>query len=331
MTTTAVNNYTRYYASLSVGSLQVGNVRVSSSFSSPIRFGTNAGRLIPVGSDAVVIGDNSGQKCTVGTGTTIGGSLNLQNLTTGLYNTAFGWNNGAAVITGGGNVFVGQYCDATADCTYGTAIGWSSYTRDGCTSVGAISYGGAAASSNNTNIGYSTGTIYMGSNNTAVGSFTLRTGAAGFANCCAFGAGALGYGTKTTAVDGSCAFGRSSLQNVSSGTHNSAFGYASGGTLTTGGYNALFGYNAGVLLTGSYNTVLGSDPVTTGAIAGSVALGYGVTAASNTLSIALNQATVTMTTDCVRNVVGGSTAVPAGTDYLIVSFNGTARKIALYT
>ncbi len=329
MTTTAVNNYTRYYASLSVGSLQVGRPSISVSFTSPIRIGNRAGSVIPVGSDAVVVGDNSGQKCSVGTGTTICGSQNLQNLTTGTYNTAVGWNNGSAIITGSSNVFVGQSADATADCTYGVAIGWFSQTRDACTSVGSISYGGAGTSSYNTSFGYTCGTLGMGSYNTAVGATTLKGGSAGFAYCCAFGAGALGSGTKTTAVDGSCAFGRTSLQLVTSGPHNSAFGYATGGSLTTGGYNALFGYAAGQLLTGSYNTIMGSDPAAVGAVSGSVALGYGVTPASNTLSIALNQATVTMTSNCLR-VVAGSTAVPAATDYLVVVLNGTSKKIALY-
>lgn len=328
MTTTAGNNFTRYYASLSVGSLQVGRPTVQTSFSLPIRIGNNAGTALPVGTLSLVIGDYSAPKITAESNTVVG-ELCLKYSTTGIYNTVFGWQAANNLVTGGGNTIVGALASTNSDSDYGTAVGYAAYANTTGTTVGAVAFGGYSAAVGNTNIGAYSGTLTMAGYNTAVGSYSGRGGSAQFASICAFGFQALGVGVKTTAADGSCAFGRGSLAAVTSGAHNSAFGFGSGGVLTTGGYNALFGFNAGVLLTGSYNTIMGADPAAVGAISGSVALGKGVTATDNTFSVAVNNATTYISTDLVL-VNNGSTSNPANVDYFKVYFNGVEKRILLY-
>lgn len=327
--TTQINNSSRYFTSIRVGTLMLGTKPSQQfTYTSPIRIGNKAGQNLATGDGtSVVIGDNSAPLATSGS-TTIVGSVCAGALTSGDA-TIFGYGSGTLLTTGTQNAFFGAFVTTLGDVNYSTAVGSNTYAGELSVSAGYIAMAGALTSSANVAVGYGSGTRYMGSYNTACGGLSLRTGTGAYSSCCAFGYKALGSGNKSTAVDGASAFGYEALLGNNTGPHNSAFGYQSGRALSSGGYNALFGYQAGWLLTGSYNTLVGSDAAG-GAVSGAVALGYGVTAESNTFTVTVGGASpVTMKTDCVRQVFG-STMVPGATDYLIVSFNGTAKKIALY-
>ena len=327
--TTQINNSSRYFTSIRVGTLMLGTKPSQQfTYTSPIRIGNKAGQNLAVGDGtSVVIGDNSAPLATSGS-TTIVGSVCASALTSGDA-TIFGYGSGILLTSGTQNAFFGSFVTTLGDINYSTAIGSNCYGGELSLTAGYFAQAGALASTYNVALGCLAGTQYMGSYNTACGASSLRTGTGAYSSCCAFGYKALGSGNKSTAVDGACAFGYEALFGNNTGPHNCAFGYQSGRAVSTGGYNALFGYRAGWLLTGSYNTLVGSD-ATGAAVSGAVALGYGVTAESNTFTVTVGGASpVTMKTDCVRQVFG-STMVPAATDYLIVSFNGTAKKIALY-
>jgi hypothetical protein len=90
------------------------------------------------------------------------------------------------------------------------------------------------------------------------------------------------------------------------------------------------GYAAGQTLTGSYNVIVGADAAG-GAVSGAVALGAGVTAATDTFSIALTNAGTTFSTGLTPSTQnGGYQNCPTDCGYLLVYFNGVARRILVY-
>lgn len=332
--TTQINNSSKYLTSLRVGSLQVGRTNAYTQFSLPVRIGLLAGSGMSTGAETVVVGDYSGGAIVDDARSVIVGSR-TGNLAYGVnYNVLIGWTTASTLTTGGANTVVGCIAKTIGATTnFATVLG---YTAQGCEAGTAIGAAAATGTSNsatsiyNTSVGMSSGTSTMGQGNTAVGAFSLRGSTAVWNNVCAFGHYALGTGVKTAAVDGTCAFGKSCMSGLTTGAHNSAFGHSCATLLTTGGYNSFFGYQAGLNITGSYNVIVGADTAG-GAVSGAVALGAGVTAATDTFSIALTNAGTTFSTGLTPSTQnGGYQNCPTDCGYLLVYFNGVAKRILVY-
>ena len=153
--------------------------------------------------------------------------------------------NGVYVGTGG-NTTNGTALGKTAGNLTGvhnTAIGFESQLQSGTsttgtqnTSVGSVTLRSLLTGSNNTAIGYSAATSHTGSNATAVGSQALLSSTSGDAN---------------TAV------GTNSLRSVTTAANNTSIGFQTLYSAVTTGTNTAVGSNALYTTTGSGNVALG--------------------------------------------------------------------------
>ena len=214
---------------------------------------------------------------TTGIGNTATGYYVLRSNTTGNYNTAAGYYSLAANLTGPNNTATGAYTlytnttgyantaignSALYSNTYGaanTAIGFNSIYSNSIgaynTSVGSNSLYGNTLGNYNTATGYrALMASTTANNNTASGAYALFTNTTG-ANNTASGAYAL-YPNTTGANN--TAVGIYTLNANTSGANNTAIGSNALYTNLTGNNNTAIGNNAGQLLTGSYNTYVGS-------------------------------------------------------------------------
>ncbi len=175
--------------------------------------------------------------------------------------TALGLNAGDSVTSGAANVFVG-YDAGTAVTTGANSVmvgyeaGLSATTANFTTAVG---YGAARANvsgSSMTALGYLAAYNQTGNFNTAVG----RS---------AFQGGSGSSGSQNTAV------GAFSLNVVTSGQDNTAVGYQAGDSISTASGNTLVGYNAGsALTTNGFSTAIGLEAMLTGNYSNSLAVGF---------------------------------------------------------
>jgi hypothetical protein len=212
-----------------------GEIITSTSGTSNVRIGENAG-------DAIASGGN--------------------------YNVLIGDEAGTALTTGDNNTFVGYASgDAQTVADNNTAVGYEALSTNvngsACVAIGyralkTQNYG-SATDSFNVAIGNVAGTsITTGTLNTLVGSISGDALTTGITNV------ALGYGSLTsdTAGNRSTALGYNTLQNQnlssSTDTYNTAVGFQAGISVTTGLYNTLMGGQAGDALTDAdYNTYIG--------------------------------------------------------------------------
>ena len=224
------------------------------------------------GADANIHGLTVGLGAGSVTSNTAFGVGALSSNTSGVNNTAVGSASLQYNTTGGYNVALGG-------STLGQGVG-SATTFSSCVAVG---YGSLAnnTGSNNTAIGYlSLLANTTASNNTAVGfqaGYSNTTGGvvafgygAGYANTtgtgtCAFGISAVS--SNTTGVS-NAGFGSTALLSAT-GSYNTAMGSGSPGIygalqqLTTGSGNSAYGCQAGYnLTTGANNTIIGSQATT---------------------------------------------------------------------
>ena len=329
--TTQINNSAKYLTSLRVGSLQVGRTNASTQFSLPVRIGLLAGTNLVSGGESVVVGDYSCGTATTEIYSVVVGARTGNSVTIGNYNVLIGWTTARALAGGRGDVIIGAGAATTSGTVdYGTAVGFNATVGAGCTSVGANTFGGTASSIYNTFIGHQNGTVTCGNYNTVTGSYAARVGTGAWSSVCAFGYGALGSGSKTVAIDGTCAFGRSALAALTTGSYNSVFGHTAGATVTTGSSNTLMGYAAGHNLSGSNNTIIGASPVT-GTVSGCVTLGAGATSLSNTFTVCLQNGTTYFDTNFLPATQGtGYQNCPTDCAYINVFFNGVQRRILVY-
>jgi len=181
---------------------------------------------------------------TAGTIQTLTASTLTGTLTGGTYTGSFGGS-------------LGTSCNFTAG-TIGTLIGTNNAT------IAGITIGTGAGGSFNTSLGQSSlgSTTTNGNENTSVGYLSMRSNTTGLSNS------ALGYFTLYSNTTGSvnCAFGKYSLYSNVSGSDNSAFGYATlFSAATTGSRNSAFGSNALYLSSGSANTAVGYNALSSNA------------------------------------------------------------------
>lgn len=145
---------------------------------------------------------------------------------------------------------------------------------------------------------------------------------------CAFGNNAMANASAMSGDD-NCAFGRSSLQSITSGSNNVGFGGSSLLALTSGSGNTALGVNSGFQSTESNNTYigfgagfnirLGSDNTFLGNFAGGTISGF-VVPASNNICIG-NASGNNLTGDDSDNIIIGSRGVVADSNVIRI---GTA-------
>jgi hypothetical protein len=184
----------------------------------------------------------------------------LEGITTAT-TTALGVNAGDSITSGASNVFVG-YDAGTAVTTGANSVmvgyeaGLSTTTGNFTTAVG---YGAARSNisgSSMTALGYLAAYNQTGSFNTAVGRSAFQ-GASGSS------------GSQNTAV------GAFSLNVVTSGSDNTAVGYQAGDSISTASGNTLVGYDAGsAISTNGFNTAVGLEAYLTGNYLNSLAFGF---------------------------------------------------------
>ena len=159
------------------------------------------------------------------------------------------------------------------------------------------------------------GSVVSGSNNTAVGAFALRNGAASGINSTAVGREALDnfVGNLGTAVGYQALTGASG--GLFTGTSNVGIGYQTGYDLSTGAHNFLGGYQAGTnLTTASNNVAIGNgalDAATTGGrniAIGLNAMGAGIATAASGNNVAIGVTALNAITSGTDNTAVGNTA-----------------------
>jgi len=212
---------------------------------------------------------------STGIGDTAIGNYALASNTTGNYNSATGYSSLNYNTTGIGNTATGYYVlRSNTTGNYNTAAGYYSLaTNNGPnnTATGAYTLYANTTGYNNTATGFSalylnTGgggntaigfsTMYynsVGVNNTSVGSNSLYANSVGAYNT------ATGYKALFANLTGNnTASGAYALATNTTGNNNTAIGSNALYTNLTGNNNTAIGNNAGQLLTGSYNTYVGS-------------------------------------------------------------------------
>lgn len=205
-----------------------------------VAIGYRAFQAFGQGSDSVAIGFAAGENVNGGSNVLIGsfagngvsgsstfadtiaiGRLALRNLTSGSGNAAIGSSAGFGITSGGFNLSFGfQSNYEVTTGSYNTAIGWQANRFVG------------SASSDNTGVGYLANSRSTGLGNTALGSRAAEG---------VIGGSSFNYAT---------AIGARSLEELTTGSSNTALGYMAGSSLTEGSGNVLLGFMAGSNLTG---------------------------------------------------------------------------------
>ena len=253
--TSGDNNVAMGYASLYSSTTASHNVAL----------GYLAGDAIVTGSNNTIIGSEAlksatGASANVVIGNNAGLNINNNNADD---NVLIGRNAG---LGGTGalknSVIIGRNAlDGTgANDTNGTvAIGYFSLTSvtsgDFNTAIGFESGKNQTTASSNTFIGYQSGRQTTGSDNVAVGKYTMYEGQGADGNT-AIGTNAL----QNITGDNNVAVGSDSLTAQTSGSDNTSVGAGAGLQVTTGYDNTLLGKFAGKgLTTGDGNTLIGDD------------------------------------------------------------------------
>lgn len=225
-------------------------MNISSTPTTDLYLGFNAGASVPTTGSNVCIGESA---CT--------------SLTSGVGNVAIGYQS--------------QYSNSTrSSCTSaGYQSLYSNNSADGCTAFGyKAGYSINTASANFTAIGYQAGRDCTGVNCTFAGYNAGAQLTSGSNNTCAgshagYGASpftasdltAIGYqaGYALTTGNQNTLFGSYAGVALTSGSNNTLFGYNSGASLTTGSGNVFIGYNAGSQETGSNKLYIANSNTTT--------------------------------------------------------------------
>lgn len=266
----------------------------------------SSANLLYSGTDLTVYGLTVGRGAgAVSTNTAVGASA-LQANTTETENTAVGYQAGYS-NTASYNTF------------FGTKAGYGNTTGQTQVGIGRLALGGSSAGvtgSNNTAVGnFSLPVVTSGTDNSALGLQSLKSNTTGSYNT-GIGRDALqanttasnntavgyqaGYSNTTGAID---AFGYQALYSNSTGNYNAAFGYQALNANTTGTYNVAFGRAASQnTTTGGYNSSVGVQALTTN-----------TTGANNTAFGA--QALLSNTTASNNTAVGYQSAYSTTTGY----------------
>ncbi len=187
-----------------------------------------------------------------------------------------------------------------------------------------IGQGAESVGPDNTAIGFLALTSSSGSNNTAIGSGSMRLSPLGNGNT-AVGSSSLG---KTTG-DGNTAVGSGALQKIEVGSRNTALGYNAGfvngaGVSSAGNNNTLVGYQAGVdMFSGNDITLIGYQSLTSASgFTNATAIGSGtIVDASNKVrignsSVTVIQGQVSFTAASDRRLKKNIEPIEAGLDFI---------------
>lgn len=310
------------------------NVNLASTGTDNLTLGTAAGDLLGTGSRNVALGINAG--------TTLDNAND---------SVAIGYNALSALASPSGNVAIGSgAADGVTGSSRITAIGFNALGSalalsavDDNVAIGHVALQNCRAA-NNTAVGsQSSLNISTGTNNTALGAFTLTSAAVD--DNTAIGASALvsNFGSRNTSVGSNSAKGVAGFNDTTAvgynallnntATNNTAIGSGAGSSntsaagLTAVGKNALstsiganntaVGLNAGNgVSTGTSNTIMGSGAGSgVGNGSGNVIIGYnsnvGAGLNSNTVLGAEASATGASTSECIFLGRGASTGVTA--------------------
>lgn len=192
------------------------------------------------------------------------GQSALINVSSGYQNVAIGTNSSPGITTGIRNTAVGVEASDTTTGSYNTSVGYGG-GPDG--NQGNNSYqttlgsNARAAGDYTVSIGYeAVGRHYLNYTDSSYSIFIGRRSgyqASGANNNVMVGA-FTGDGSFTG--DQNCAFGQSSLSDLTTGNNNACFGYVSGFDLTTSSNNTMLGAEAGrYTTTGSNHTFVGAQ------------------------------------------------------------------------
>ena len=220
-----------------------GEIITSTSGTSNVRIGENAGDAIASGGNYnVCVGDEAGTAITTGDSNVAVGFEALKTNTTATGNNAIGSQSLKANTDGASNIAIGQQ----------TMI--NNTTGSNNTAIGHVALGDNITGSNNVAVGDLALNANTASNNTAVGSVSLDANTTGTSNV------ALGRAALTTNTTGSnnVAVGVSALEAVSTNGSNVAVGNNSL-VAALGTNNTAIGHNAGSAITsGVSNTIIGN-------------------------------------------------------------------------
>jgi hypothetical protein len=190
---------------------------------------------------------------TTGSENTATGMEALYSNTDGADNTASGYQALYSNVMGIENTAVGVWAlYSSQNQEQNTAVGFQALYANASgssnTAVGASALFGSQAGSQNTAVGWVALDYIVGSYNTGVGS----------------GAAVSGFGNNNTAVGAYTTVG---LNNTTGGSNNSVFGSVAG--VQTGSNNVLLGYGAGADTAMNAVSLVGSNNIAVGALAGS--------------------------------------------------------------
>jgi len=226
-----------------------GEIKTSTSGTSNVRIGENAGDAIQSGgNNNVVIGDEAGTAITTGTSNVAVGKSALATNTTASHNTAIGFSSLELNTTGTQNTAVGRKSlEANTTGNDNTAVGFnclnSTQTTLNNTAVGSSSLLNTTGH-NNVAIGYEAGKA-----TTTVSSNVYMGTQAGLA---------VTTGGENTII------GHTAGIAVTTGGSNTFVGERSGASMTTNGQCTMIGSFAGNSVTGGGNICIGRESATTG-------------------------------------------------------------------
>jgi hypothetical protein len=258
--TSAISGQIKYYTnptveymsfSTSNNSAAVERLRITSNGSvynglaSNTHFGLNALSSTTTADESTAFGNFALRAQQTGRNTAVGFHT-LQDLSTGNYNTAVGGEAAENITTGDSNVAVGSFA-----LRLGTTVSAS-------TALGYQALYNATDSSNNTAVGAQASfTLTTGTQNTSLGWNALYTASTSTKNV-AVGSQSMRYHTGTDNV----AVGAYSMGsgNYGNGAYNVSLGAYAGYSLNTGASNTLIGNQAGYnVLNGANNIAIGQS------------------------------------------------------------------------
>lgn len=220
-----------------------------------------------------------------GNNTVLGGSAGNNLSVNSANNTLVGYSAGSSITsTGSNNVCVGKHAGAgTSSATQNTFVGNNTgFQTSGGTGNNNTCVGHSAGSSmtttstNNVCVGNNSGLgITTGIQNTFLGTTTgfQTVGGTGNNNTCV---GFVAGDSMITTATQNTLIGSDSASALTSGTGNTVMGFGAAGALLTGQSNTIIGLQAGDLITGSFNTCIGSgSSVPNAANSNQIAIGTG--------------------------------------------------------
>jgi hypothetical protein len=227
--------YVRNDGYVTINGLNVGK-SVNQIFSNTA-FGVDA-LSVATGIENTAIGYQALQNNTTGsTNTAVGNNALLLN-TIGIQNTAIGYNSNRSSIIGNNNTSIGFYTLFNNTGDNNTAIGdRASYSN--------------TSGSQNVSIGrFSLYTNLIGQHNVSIGHNTLNLNTSS-------GSVAIGSGASAQSVGGNLvSVGRDSLAELTTGIQNTVLGWNSGRGIVTGSYNTILGSNIIGLNSALNNSIL---------------------------------------------------------------------------